>query len=436
MRLKRAIVGNWETLGILLVVSLAFLAYAAPVIEKTLEINTTTQNQALTFLQGTDPSVRFYLEQSGRKFRGLNNYTGTFYYATALTNSAFVTVTSTNINKSKGSIQFDFDAADTNTNGTFVGVAQLKDASGNLYWYGTMDLTITKSTINTGAGALTLITPPLGANVNAAGWSITNLNAVTSTGIVSAASLKSDTIAESTAAAGVTIDSVLLKDNKVTATSVTIGTDDIISLSNRVAINKAIGSYTFDVGGDANFDSTVQIGTTLSVDTIAEKTAAAGVTIDSALIKDGEFKSVYEDLFHIYQGTQQTHVENTTFELVNWDTVVTDADSVFTDAADSITFNGTGLIHMALHYEFNNILGNKHVQCNLMKDGVEFMRFWSYVNGNSGKNIGPTGSIIFYNDSAANVWTIEIYQNDTTSETSHSGTDGKRKWWSGYRLPN
>ena len=153
-------------------------------------------------------------------------------------------------------------------------------------------------------------------------------------------------------------------------------------------------------------------------------------------ITGGEFKSVYEDLFHIYQGTQQTHTDNTGFHLVNWDTATTDADSVFTDAADSITFNGTGLVHMTMHYEFNNILGNKHVQCILMKDGVEFMGFWSFVNGNSGKNIGPTGSLIFYNDSAANVWTIEIYQNDSTSETSHSGTDGKRKWWSGYRLPN
>ncbi len=183
-------------------------------------------------------------------------------------------------------------------------------------------------------------------------------------------------------------------------------------------------------------DGDVTVANDLEVNLIREKTADTGVTIDSALIKDGEFKSAYVDLFHVYQGTQQTHTDNTGFHLVNWDTATTDGDSVFTDAADSITFNGTGLVHMTMHYEFNNILGNKHVMCRLMKDGVEFMGFWSFVNGNSGKNIGPTGSLIFYNDSAANVWTIEIYQNDSTSETSHSGTDGKRKWWSGYRMPN
>lgn len=62
-----------------------------------------------------------------------------------------------------------------------------------------------------------------------------------------ATGLKADVIAESTAASGVTVDGVLLKDN-----SVTVG-------------------------------SAGQIVT----DTIAEKTAASGVTVDGCLIKDG-----------------------------------------------------------------------------------------------------------------------------------------------------
>lgn len=59
--------------------------------------------------------------------------------------------------------------------------------------------------------------------------------------------IKADVIAESTSAAGVTIDSVLCKDG-----SVTVGT-----------------------GGQ------------VKTDTIAEKTSAAGVTIDGVLLKDG-----------------------------------------------------------------------------------------------------------------------------------------------------
>lgn len=61
------------------------------------------------------------------------------------------------------------------------------------------------------------------------------------------AGIKADIIAESTSAAGVTADSVLLKD----------------------------GSVTVGSGGQ------------VITDTIAEKTSAAGVTIDGCLIKDG-----------------------------------------------------------------------------------------------------------------------------------------------------
>ena len=161
-----------------------------------------------------------------------------------------------------------------------------------------------------------------------------------------------------------------------------------------------------------------------------------GLTIAVALgssFVDGVKQSDYVDLFHIQQTAVQTHT-NSTFEVVNWDTTVTDGDSVFTDAADSITFSGTGLVHMDVHYEFNNLLGNKHVMMRLMDDGVELMGVHSFVNGNAGKNIGPTGSMTFYNDSAANVFTLEIYQNEGNGELSSSVVT--RKWWSGYRLPD
>lgn len=80
---------------------------------------------------------------------------------------------------------------------------------------------------------------------------ITELAAGTFTGSTvedfGSAGIKADVIAESTGAAGVTVDGVLLKDNNVT-----VGTAG-------------------------------QIVT----DTIAEKTGAAGVTVDGCLIKDG-----------------------------------------------------------------------------------------------------------------------------------------------------
>ena len=130
-----------------LMISLPPALWGQPRIEKTLDISSTEQTQSLNFLQGTDVNLRFALQSNGRKYKQINNYTSKFYYATALTNSAFVTVNSTAMNRSRGTVDFALDASDTNTNGTFVAVMQLIDTSANVYWFGTMDLTITKSTI-------------------------------------------------------------------------------------------------------------------------------------------------------------------------------------------------------------------------------------------------------------------------------------------------
>lgn len=82
--------------------------------------------------------------------------------------------------------------------------------------------------------------------------------------------ISTDLITEDTAAAGVTIDSVLIKDNGVTATNLT-GTLQTAAQANITSL----GSLTsLDVAG------------TLTVDTIDETTSTAGVTIDSVLLKD------------------------------------------------------------------------------------------------------------------------------------------------------
>ena len=84
-------------------------------------------------------------------------------------------------------------------------------------------------------------------------------------------SLKVDIIAESGAAAGVTIDGVLVKDNdiKFPADASTIGSDTTVDL------------VTFNAN-----DLQIKGTKSLLVDTIGESTSAAGVTIDGVLIKD------------------------------------------------------------------------------------------------------------------------------------------------------
>ena len=132
--------------------------------------------------------------------------------------------------------------------------------------------------------------------------------------------ITTDTIDETTAAAGVTIDSVLVKDNTVTATTFTGDlTGDVTGnvtatsiLANGVtATTQTASDNSTKVATTAYVDAQVETSDTLSevlangnttgssnisvnagqsigVDTITETTSAAGVTIDSVLLKDNE----------------------------------------------------------------------------------------------------------------------------------------------------
>lgn len=100
-----------------------------------------------------------------------------------------------------------------------------------------------------------------------------------------------DTITEVTAGAGVTVDSVLLKD----------GTADFNGVADAVILdadgNTTISAPTndqidFEIGGADDFRMTANTftalsGSTIATNTIAETTAANGVVIDGTTIKDG-----------------------------------------------------------------------------------------------------------------------------------------------------
>jgi len=105
--------------------------------------------------------------------------------------------------------------------------------------------------------------------------------------------LEVDTINEKTSGSGVTIDSVLLKDNNITAHTISaqnysVGNVNFISASRQgnfrdLEVKDTNNNATILLvgdGGDINIDGT------LSADTISEKTSGSGVTIDSVLLKD------------------------------------------------------------------------------------------------------------------------------------------------------
>jgi hypothetical protein len=122
--------------------------------------------------------------------------------------------------------------------------------------------------------------------------------------------LSADTIGEKTSATGVTIDSVLLKDNIVTAhtvnaTNYAVGGTNFISASRQgnfrdLEVKDSGNSATILLTGDGG---DISINGTLSADTIGEKTDSSGVTIDGVLLKDGAITAT---------GTTQTAGNNTT----------------------------------------------------------------------------------------------------------------------------
>ena len=112
---------------------------------------------------------------------------------------------------------------------------------------------------------------------------------------LSLVSLVTDTIAEKTAAAGVTIDGALVKDNAVGSSGAPVTNVIATTLtSDTIAEKTAAAGVTIDGAlvkdnavGSTGAPVANVIATTLTSDTIAEKTAAAGVTIDACLVKDG-----------------------------------------------------------------------------------------------------------------------------------------------------
>ena len=110
--------------------------------------------------------------------------------------------------------------------------------------------------------------------------------------------LSADTIGEKTSATGVTIDSVLLKDNIVTAHTISaqnysVGGTNFISASRQgnfrdLEVKNSSNSATILLTGDGG---DISIDGTLSADTISEKTSAIGVTIDGVLLKDNDISA-------------------------------------------------------------------------------------------------------------------------------------------------
>jgi hypothetical protein len=112
---------------------------------------------------------------------------------------------------------------------------------------------------------------------------------------MAAGTIYTDTIAEVTSAAGVTIDGVLLKDGGLTAAGALDlnGAELILDADADTSITADTGNQIdIKINGADDFQFTANTftalsGSTIKANTIAETTGAAGVTVDGVLLKDG-----------------------------------------------------------------------------------------------------------------------------------------------------
>jgi len=103
-------------------------------------------------------------------------------------------------------------------------------------------------------------------------------NEVTATNLIANTAVQTDSIIEKTGTAGVTIDGVLIKDNGLDGSG-------IILID---TINEHTGTAGVTIDGVLIKDNGLDGSGIILIDTINEHTATAGVTIDSVLIKDNE----------------------------------------------------------------------------------------------------------------------------------------------------
>ena len=211
-----------------------------------------------------------------------------------------------------------------------------------------------------------------------------------------------DTINEKTGATGVTIDGVLLKDNIVTATTGTF-TNVGGTLSTAAQANiTSVGSLTsLDVAG------------TLTVDTIDETTAAAGVTIDSVLLKDnivtattGTFTNIGGTLSTAAQ-TNVTSLGSLTSATVSGDLTV-DTTTLHVDSTNNRAGVGTASPDVLFHLSDNNPAIRMHDNAGASNS------YSSLVNSNGNLQIGAdannvdTSSKLLFQTDGSTRATVEV----------------------------
>lgn len=240
------------------------------------------------------------------KDNGITASTGT------ITTLGSTTINATTVNASLVDVNGAADALVLDTDGD-TSLSAPTDDQIDVELNGSDDFTFTVNTFTALLGSV-IKTDTINETTTGAGVTIDGV-LIKDSGIT-ANPLYANTVNERTAGSGVTVDSVLLKDNGVTAATGTITTlgsttGNITTVNaSLVDINGAADALVLDADGDTSLSAptddqidielngaddftftvntfTALSGSVIKADTINETTAAAGVTIDGVLLKDG-----------------------------------------------------------------------------------------------------------------------------------------------------
>jgi hypothetical protein len=227
-----------------------------------------------------------------------------------------------------------------------------------------------------------------------------------------------DTINENTDTSGVIIDSVLLKDNTVTAHTVTaqnysVGGTNFISASRQgnfrdLEVKNSSNSATILLTGDGG---DISIDGTLSTDNISEKTDTSGVTIDGVLLKDGSITAT---------GITQSAGDNTT-QLATTQFVSTAVSNLVNGAPgalDTLSELASALDNSGnFATNVTNTLGSLQTQIDTKQATLTF-------NAPSSNNTNPSTSAQIKNALDAKQDTLTAGTNITITGTTISASGG------------
>jgi len=133
--------------------------------------------------------------------------------------------------------------------------------------------------------------------------------------------------------------------------------------------------------------------------------------------------------FLVYGSGNQT-VTNSVFTRPDMDTAEKDVDGAYNLAADTITWSGVGWFDLEGYTSIDDLDDSKRLMMYLSKNGTQVRIGARIYSQGTGEILPVAFSFHEYNNSATNVWNLEVWHNETAAQSLLSSS-GKELWVKG-----